>query len=163
MKLVESRSRQVNSGLAGGSKLGRPLTLVRPSASSAVVGIKSKRPSGSTICKPPSAELRLLGDDDSGVERLEGEDGPRGCWGGWEGWLVQTCLLLGRQSIHACHEKFGPPKNGPPGPYISKCLDPPELIFQRKCWNICTPSEIFVPPGPYVSRRFFLSFDKAGG
>ena len=28
-----------------------------------------------------------------------------------------------------CHEKFGPPKNGPPGPYISKYLDPPELIF----------------------------------
>ena len=38
-----------------------------------------------------------------------------------------------RDETGYCHEKFGPPKNGPPGPYISKYLDPPELIFQRKC------------------------------
>ena len=44
-------------------------------------------------------------------------------------------------AVHTCRCGLFMPSR-PPGTYISV-----------QCWNIWTPSEILVPPGPYVSQR----------
>ena len=48
---------------------------------------------------------------------------------------------------------FDPPKMVPPGPYISKYLDPPEHVFQQNV-EIYGPPLKYLSPPPTKSQRF---------
>ena len=50
-----------------------------------------------------------------------------------------------------CHEKFGPPHNGPPWSIYFEIFGPPELIFQNYTEISGPPLKLLVPlPGPYT-------------
>ena len=59
----------------------------------------------------------------------------------WNEWY------LSHTSMYTCHEKLGPPKMVPPGPNISKYLNPPEHLKYGD-----PPLKLLFPPGPYISK-----------